>query len=730
MTLLADDHLTRAGRAARSFGMSLRWRILGHLAFLGVVMTAAFLTVTAMRLSQHNEQQLIDRAAGLASSLVYAAEAAEGSEPLTRFITALGSEPDVLRAAIIEPEKGSIAFGAPANLTGRAAESVLSQKEWQQAAALIAAGNPGSTLLRSDDTALYLAYRPLLHEGEAGTLTAALIAVELSESTFLAGFSNAGWSFMLLLGAGLLAFMAALGFLIYDLVLKPLKGLQQLVLRNAEGDESLDGVLARSNEFSGLARSMSEAFERAEATSRRLTQMAMTDSLTGLGNRAAFIDALHQEIARASMAGDTRLALMLVDLDNFKAVNDLFGHDAGDILLRQVAAVLREHARPGDVLARLGADEFAFILSDAASLEDVQSRARKILDALNRPLQIEGSVVRGGAGAGLTLFPQDGREAEVLLKNADLALQMAKSEGHNNLQFFRHELKLRALERNAIERDLMRAIENHELELHFQPKIDLRGRMLAGSEALLRWRHPERGYVPPWAFIPVAEESGFIAQLTQWVIDEACRHVRHWQDEGAAPVPVAVNVSAIDLLNGDLSDFIAGTLAKHGVSPKYLEIEVTESMVMHDVETVIGTLRRLRSMGIGISIDDFGTGYSSLAYLKRFPVKCLKIDRSFVDDIEKSGDGAAIPKLIIDLGRSLGVKVVAEGVETLSQAERLIDLGCDEAQGFYFARPMPADAFGDYLANGKGQGEIETRLPQTGAADHVRRALKENTGAA
>jgi len=303
------------------------------------------------------------------------------------------------------------------------------------------------------------------------------------------------------------------------------------------------------------------------------------------------------------------------------------------------------------------------------------------------------------------------------MKNADLALSRAKQEGAGACVLYRHELHLRAIERNSIERDLRTAIAKRELTLFYQPKVDAVTGRMTGAEALIRWRHEERGFISPAVFIPVAERCGLIVPLTKWVLDEACRQNREWQVQGLPKIGIAVNVSAIDLRRTDLTDTIANTLIERELSPHYLELEITESMVMQDVDMVIGTLRRLRSLGISISIDDFGTGYSSLAYLKRFPVKRLKIDRSFICDVADKRDGNVIPKVIIDLAHALGMTVIAEGVETANQYNILRDLGCDEIQGYFTGRPMPAAEFEVFLRNAPaGKPDSDAATPPGVAA--------------
>jgi diguanylate cyclase (GGDEF)-like protein len=704
---------------------SLRWKILAPLAVLGAGAVGALVLAAALVLSAHGQSELRREAETIADSIANAAEAIEGGEQFSRFVTAFGGRENVNTIAVIDAATGKIAASTRLSWVGQSVQDVTAPALFRRIAEVQAAGKRQDGLWEEEQAATYITYRPMLHFGAqpGEAMSDGIIVIRLSVEGILADMRQSGWRFAGAVVLGLVVFLGVLAFLIYELVLMPLAQLERFAQFRDRSAVSFKRLLGKRDEFGALAHVMSQAFGEAEASSSRLAELAMNDELTGLGNRTHFRTRLRDTIA-ASGTGDTRLALVLVDVDSFKSINDTFGHDVGDALLCSVADILRAHARGGEVLARLGGDEFALLLKDSGSADDVLARVQGLLDALSRPMSLGGNIVHGGSSAGITLFPQDGRDAEVLMKNADLALNMAKSEGHNSLQFFRHELKLRALERSSIERDLQRAIEQDEFELHFQPKIDLNKGAVAGSEALLRWRHPERGFVPPWAFIPVAEQSGFVCELTHWVINEACRQIKVWREAGLPPISVAVNVSAADLVNGDLSDFVANTLVAHGVSPRQLEIEVTESMVMHDVETVIATLRRLRSMGIAISIDDFGTGYSSLAYLKRFPVKCLKIDRSFVDDLDRTSDGQAIPKLIVDLARSLGVKVVAEGVETVRQAERLIDMGCDEAQGYYFGRPMPAEDFSTYVL--QAPENLKKLMPaRSDAAERLRKILQE-----
>lgn len=500
---------------------------------------------------------------------------------------------------------------------------------------------------------------------------------------------------------GVMAWVASAAWGVHRLVLRPI-GLLKDFTGSALLHEGAEGALvARSDEFGEVARAVVGALKETSESNEQLRTLAMTDSLTGLGNRNHFKNRLSQALESGD-ENSHRVALVVLNLDNFKGINDMLGHEMGDELLRLVGQELKANSRKTDTVARLSADEFALIVDPVERVETVVALAQRILEALSCPRTIGRTEIHPGVSIGITVFPHDGRDAETLMKNADLALYRAKAEGRGNIQLFRHELQLRAIERNAIERDLRIALQKEQFELYYQPKVDMKTGMVRGAEALLRWNHPERGLVPPDMFIPIAEQNGLIVEISRWVIREACQQNRTWQDEGLPKISVAVNVSALDLRRRDLSDLIANTLIQSRLSPQFLEIEVTESMVMHDVEAVIGTLRRLRSLGVGIGIDDFGTGYSSLAYLKRFPVKCLKIDRSFIRDMTSDLDGQAIPRLVIDLARSLGVKVVAEGVETRLHLDLLRAMGCDEAQGYYFGRPMPADEFAVFLVRAKG----------------------------
>lgn len=527
--------------------------------------------------------------------------------------------------------------------------------------------------------------------GQTGT-----VFVRLNIKEPLQGIQAAAWGILVWLTAGIIVSVVTISLVMQRLLVAPLEALR--IYAQRRGAAPLVVSMGPPDELSVIARTLADSFDASSENEERLADLAQTDGLTGLGNRSLFKSRLSREIARAEQAGQM-VGVMVLNLDSFKDINDTLGHDAGDVILQRTAEILKNCQRKGDTVARLGGDEFGVILSGLSSSEESADFASRFIRAVGAPFRVAGHELHQTACVGLTIYPQDGRDCDVLLKNADLALSRAKQEGSGACILYRHELHLRAMERDSIERDLRAALAQKQFVIYYQPKVDILTGRISGAEALIRWMHPERGLVSPDLFIPVAERCGFISDVTKWVLDEACRQNHAWQEAGLARIGVAVNVSALDLRRPDLTDTVANTLVTRALSPQYLEIEVTESMVMRDVDVVIGTLRRLRSLGVGIGIDDFGTGYSSLAYLKRFPVKRLKIDRSFIRDIADGREGKIIPKVIIDLAHALGLNVLAEGVEDVAQLEILRSLGCDEAQGYFLGRPMPAAEFETFLRN-------------------------------
>jgi len=422
---------------------------------------------------------------------------------------------------------------------------------------------------------------------------------------------------------------------------------------------------------------------------RRLAYLAQFDPLTGLANRTLFADRFSQMIVQAKRRG-APLGVLFIDLDDFKLVNDRLGHAAGDALLCQVALRLQAAVRTGDTVARISGDEFAIVLADLARPDDAAVVAQKILERLAEPVALDGEPTFVTASIGIASFPTDGDYVDALLGAADAAMYRAKQSGRNAYQFFTSEITQRTRARAQVAFELRRALERDEFELVYQPKFILASGKACGAEALLRWRHPERGVVSPAEFIPVLEDTGLIVQVGEWAIRRACEDLKGWLASGAQPMPIAVNLSARQFRQKDLDARIRALVAAAGVDPSLIELEITESQLMQDPEHAIRVMRQLRESGIRIAIDDFGTGYSSLSYLTRFPVKSLKIDRSFVADVFSDHADAAIVRTIIEMAHHLGFTVVAEGVETDRQAAFLRQFGCEQAQGFLFARPMPA----------------------------------------
>jgi diguanylate cyclase (GGDEF)-like protein/PAS domain S-box-containing protein len=421
----------------------------------------------------------------------------------------------------------------------------------------------------------------------------------------------------------------------------------------------------------------------------RLAFLAQFDPLTGLPNRALLSDRFAQMIVQARRHA-TRLGVLFVDLDEFKLVNDTLGHAAGDELLKQAAARLKESVREGDTVARISGDEFAVVLADLARQEDAALVAQKLIERLAAPFELRGKEMFVTASVGIAVFPGDGADAEALIGAADAAMYRAKQAGRNTFQFFTAEINQRSRARAQLGAELRRALERDEFTLAYQPKYELASGRCCGAEALLRWSHPARGLVSPAEFVPVLEESGLIVAVGEWVLARACLDIRAWTAAGAAPPPVAVNLSARQFRASGLEARVGAALAAAGVSPRLIELEITESQLMHDPDQAIRTMQALRDQGMRIAIDDFGTGYSSLAYLRRFPVAALKVDRSFVSGIPGQSSDAAIVRAVIDMARTLGFTVIAEGVERPDQVEFLRRYGCHQAQGYLFARPMPA----------------------------------------
>ena len=449
-------------------------------------------------------------------------------------------------------------------------------------------------------------------------------------------------------------------------------------------------VNARTAELAAANEKLqAEVFERMQ-TEQQIWHMAHHDALTGLPNRALLQDRLAQALHQASRR-DNRVAVMFLDLDRFKSINDSLGHAVGDELLKQVAERLRGSVRSMDTVSRLGGDEFVVVLHDVGNADDVVMVAEKILASLAPPLQIENHSLHMTPSVGISVFPDDGTDAMQLMKNADTAMYHAKAAGRNNFQFFAGHMNDAATRFFNLEQRLRRAIDRGELLLHYQPLVDLERRAVCGLEALVRWNDPENGMVSPGEFIPVAEETGLIVPLGEWVLREAMRQNRAWQEMGMPLIPVSVNLSPRQFRQRGLVEMVRTVLAETGQPARLLELEITEGSLMQDQEETLVRLRELAEMGVRLAIDDFGTGYSSLSYLKRFPVHKLKVDQSFVRDLCDDKEDAAIVAAIIALARTLGLDTLAEGVETDAQLAMLVQYGCRRFQGYYFSRPLAPD---------------------------------------
>ncbi len=433
-----------------------------------------------------------------------------------------------------------------------------------------------------------------------------------------------------------------------------------------------------------------ENFEKAaerEQAEARIKYLATHDSLTGLPNRAMFNQLLTFSIANARRY-QRQCAVLFIDLDRFKLINDSLGHAAGDKLLIEMAARLNGVIRASDVVARLGGDEFVVLLNEISGSEQAVSVAHTLLSSFSKPMDLSGHECRVTGSIGIAMFPDDGTDEQTLMKNADIAMYLAKAEGKNDVRLFSTEIETQSVDRLEIETSLRLAVERGELCLHYQPKVDVLSGKIAGVEALLRWMHPQLGMLPPIKFIPLAEETGLIVMIGRWVLNTACAQNMEWQRAGLPPISMAVNVSPRQFSDDNLLNYIDSALASSGLDPKLLQIEITESMVMLNVDRAIKILDAIQGRGVRLAIDDFGTGYSSMSVLKRFPIDTIKIDRSFVRDLPDSSEDKAISEAIINMGKALGLTIVAEGVETIEQDKFLRDHSCDEIQGFLFSKPV------------------------------------------
>ncbi|MGB6431307.1 MAG: EAL domain-containing protein [Candidatus Acidiferrales bacterium] len=444
----------------------------------------------------------------------------------------------------------------------------------------------------------------------------------------------------------------------------------------------------------------------ARAMALEMAHSAQHDFLTGLPNRLLLNDRVSRAIALAPRHGK-KVAVLFLDLDGFKHINDSLGHPIGDQLLQSIAKRLVDCVRASDTVSRQGGDEFVVLLSAVDHAEGVAISAKRILQSVADAYSIGGHELHLTTCIGVSVYPDDGLDAETLIKNADTAMYQAKEHGRQRYQFFKPEMNVRAVERQSVEESLRRALERREFALHYQPMIDLRSGEITGAEALIRWTHPTRGLVSPAQFIPVAEDCGLILPIGNWVLREACKQARAWADSGLIATKMSVNISAVMFRDDHFLDGVFAILDQSGLDPKFLELELTESILMKRVGTTQSILANLRAKGVQVAVDDFGTGYSSLSYLTKFPIDSLKIDQSFIRQISTAPGENTIVTAIISMGRDLNLRVVAEGVETREELAFLQAHDCDEAQGYYFSRPVPADQFAKLLASGIPQAVLQ-----------------------
>jgi diguanylate cyclase (GGDEF)-like protein len=456
----------------------------------------------------------------------------------------------------------------------------------------------------------------------------------------------------------------------------------------------------RDDEIGQLIESFNQLVLWRSVAEHQMEYLAHHDNLTDLPNRVLVHDRFQQAQSLADRL-QHKVALIFIDLDHFKTINDTLGHGAGDVFLQQIAKRLQTCVRDTDTISRQGGDEFLILLPALTDCDATLPVLEKILERLQQPVQIDGTELGTTASIGISIYPDDGEDFHTLLKHADMAMYRAKAAGRNTYCFFDPHMNQEALEASALRQGLKRALERDELRLFYQPQIDLVRGTIVGAEALIRWQHPERGLIPPVQFIPIAEDSGLIVPVGAWVLREACRQIVAWQQAGLPRLSVAVNLSAVQFKRSDMLQTVRDALQETGCDPDLIELELTESILLQDTDNVLNTVQALKRLGVRLSIDDFGTGYSSLAYLKRMAVDKLKIDQSFVRDLNSNADSGAIVRAIIQMAHSLKLRTVAEGVESAELLQTLRELACDEVQGYHYARPLPATDFEHYLREWK-----------------------------
>ena len=547
-------------------------------------------------------------------------------------------------------------------------------------------------------------------------LSASVLAVTVAAVTVLLGAAPHEIFIPAAIGLGFVLSAAIVGWCMSARIARPLVALKEAVVAVARGDFNASVHATSNDEIGVLCDAFNQMAVDLKSKQDRLAHVAHHDTLTQLPNCVLIYDRLQQALARARRRG-LKAAVIFLDLDRFKAINDTLGHAAGDQALRRLSERLLTCLRADDTVGRLGGDEFAFVLPDLADGQDCSRFAEALLQTLALPIRIDQheTVITGSLG--VAVFPSDGDDAGTLLKNAGAAMGRAKELGRNNVQFYAPEMHEQAVENLQLEADLRQALAREEFVLRFQAKVSLESGEISGFEALIRWQRPDETLVPPAQFIPLLEQTGLIVPVGEWVIRAACRQIRAWRDEGIKLLPVAINLSARQFQRQDVCGTVKRALAEFEIEPRLLEIEITETTAMEHSEDMVATLRDLKALGVRIAIDDFGTGYSSLSYLKRFPVDSIKIDRSFIGQVADNPDDAAIAKAIIMMAHSLQLTVTAEGVETAAQLAFLVSNSCNEVQGYYFSRPLPGAECGALLkqqllkpSRGSGDAQRVARL--------------------
>jgi diguanylate cyclase (GGDEF)-like protein len=532
------------------------------------------------------------------------------------------------------------------------------------------------------------------------------------ESEFHNHRVDLGQSVTLITSVAILALIAFLMGILRRLLISPIRQLSLAAREMGRGQVLIPINVRSDDEIGDLAKTFKQMGRNLAHYNEQVHYIAYHDSLTGLPNRLMFKDYLKRAIAEAKRSRQ-ELALLFLDLDNFKRINDTLGHQSGDKLLQSFADRLSGCLRKSDVvshvghdsssniIARLAGDEFIILLPRTGGVTQTNRIAGRILDALSEPFIIGKQELFISTSIGIALFPHDGQSVDDLMKNSDIAMYHAKKSGRNNVQYFSGKMNEASLFKLKIEGRLRHAVENGELILHYQPQVDLTSGQISGAESLLRWTDPELGQVSPEVFVPIAEEYGLIIPISEWLVHETCRQGKQWLDKYNQPITMAVNISAVHLNGHDLEGLIAGILRQSGYDPQYLEMELTESSILNDPAQAIRTLVNIQRMGLQTSLDDFGTGYSSLNYLMRLPLNKLKIDRSFIQNLEKDSRSVAIVSAIIAMAHSLNLEVIAEGVEVESHIRLLHKMKCDILQGYYIAKPMSARDFEQMLANSR-----------------------------